>query len=93
MHKEMGTSFYYRVARTIRGRINSGQCPPGVIGPLSHKLSEEFGLSNIKIQKAMEILSLGGLYRPPAGRQHPCEETGQYAGRSSDLGKEFPGMA
>jgi GntR family transcriptional regulator len=56
MHRDNGTSFYYRVAQTIRGRIHSGQYPPDFIIPPSHKLSAEFGVSNITIQKAMELL-------------------------------------
>ncbi len=60
MNKETGTSFYYRVAQTIRGRINSGQYPPDFIIPPSHRLSEEFGVSNITIQKAMELLAREG---------------------------------
>jgi len=56
MNKETGTSYYYRVAQTIRGRINCGQYPPDFIIPPSHKLSEEFGVSNITIQKAMDLL-------------------------------------
>jgi GntR family transcriptional regulator len=56
MNKENGTSFYYRVAQTIRSRINSGQYPPDFIIPPSRMLAEEFCVSNITIQKAMDLL-------------------------------------
>lgn len=56
MTEKNGTSLYFRVAQTIRGRINSGQYPSDVIIPSSRMLAEEFGVSNITIEKAMDLL-------------------------------------
>ncbi len=51
-----GTSYYFRVAQTIRSRICSGIYPPNYIIPPVRRLAAEFNVSNITIQKAMDIL-------------------------------------
>jgi len=60
MNRESSTSYYYRVAQTIRTRIEAGIYAPGYILPPAHQIAAEFGVSSITIQKAMDLLAREG---------------------------------
>ena len=53
--------FYIQVAQTIRSRIMSDLYQPGQLIPTAKELEDEFGVSNITIRKAVEILTRDGL--------------------------------
>ena len=61
MARETTIPYYYRVAETLKGRIESRKYPPGDIVPSEKHLAEEFGVSNITIRKAMALLVEDGL--------------------------------
>jgi GntR family transcriptional regulator len=61
MLKNNGTSFYYQIADTIHSRIKSGQYPADMVLPSSYKLCKEFGVSDITIRNAMDILVREGV--------------------------------
>ena len=63
MNKEhdRAAPFYIQVAQTIRSRIMSDVYQPGQLIPTARELEEEFGVSNITIRKAVEILTRDGL--------------------------------
>lgn len=61
MARETTIPYYYRVAETLRGRIESRKYPPGGIVPSEKHLAQEFGVSNITIRKAMALLVEDGL--------------------------------
>jgi len=54
-------AYYYQVAETLKGRIESREYPPGGLLPSEKDLSAEFGVSNITIRKAMSLLVKQGL--------------------------------
>jgi len=54
-------AYYYQVAETLKGRIESREYPPGGLLPSEKDLSAEFGVSNITIRKAMSLLVEQGL--------------------------------
>lgn len=61
MARETTIPYYYRVAETLKGRIESRKYPPGDIVPSEKHLAEQFGVSNITIRKAMALLVEDGL--------------------------------
>jgi GntR family transcriptional regulator len=52
---------YFRVAETIKARIESRQYRPGALIPPEKRLASEFGVSLITIRKAMDLLVREGL--------------------------------
>lgn len=56
MLKQGRTLFYHQIADTVRSRIQSGQYAPNMLIPPAHKLAKEFGVSDITIRNAMDIL-------------------------------------
>ncbi|MBW1713811.1 MAG: GntR family transcriptional regulator, partial [Deltaproteobacteria bacterium] len=48
---------YIQVAETIKGRIVANQYQPGDLIPSARELESEFGVSNITIRKALELLT------------------------------------
>ena len=61
MTRETTIPYYYRVAETLKGRIESRKYSPGDLVPSEKHLAEEFGVSNITIRKAMALLVEDGL--------------------------------
>jgi GntR family transcriptional regulator len=58
---------YAKVAETIKGRIRSNHYVPGDMIPPARELAEEFGVSNITIRKAIEVLTREGFLAPRQG--------------------------
>lgn len=56
MDKETAIPYYFRVAETLRKRVESNSYRPGDIIPSETKLAKEFNVSNITIRKALELL-------------------------------------
>ena len=54
-------SLYFRVAETLKRRVESKQYAHGTVIPSEKELSVEFGVSNITIRKAMALLVKEGL--------------------------------
>ena len=46
-------SLYQRILGDIRGRILSGEWPPGHRIPFEHELTEEYGCSRMTVNKAL----------------------------------------
>ena len=61
MDKKNSIPLYYRVAETLKGRIEQGKYKPGDIIPSERELAKEFDVSNITIRKAMGLLVEDGL--------------------------------
>jgi DNA-binding GntR family transcriptional regulator len=61
MAVETKAPFYFRVAETLKGRIDSRKYHPGEIVPSEKELAREFGVSTITIKKAMHLLVDEGL--------------------------------
>lgn len=61
MAVETRAPFYFRVAETLKGRIDSRTYHPGEIVPSEKELAREFGVSTITIKKAMHLLVDEGL--------------------------------
>mgnify|MGYP005834742905 CR=1 FL=1 len=61
MAAQNAVPLYFRVAETIKGRIDSRRYRPGTIIPSEKALATEFGVSVITIRKAMDILAREGL--------------------------------
>jgi GntR family transcriptional regulator len=59
--KETPIPFYLQVAETLRRRILTDEYPEGGFIPSALELEKEFGVSNITIRKALEILSQDGV--------------------------------
>ena len=56
-----GVSLYQRILSDIRGRILSGEWPPGHRIPFEHELSAEYHCSRMTVNKAMSELARSGL--------------------------------
>ena len=56
MTDETRTPYYYRVAETLRKRIESREYPPYGLIPSEKDLEKQFAVSNITIRKALELL-------------------------------------
>lgn len=54
-------ALYQRILSDIRGRILSGEWPPGHRIPFEHELSAEYGCSRMTVNKAMSELARAGL--------------------------------
>lgn len=61
MARETTIPMYFRVAETLRARIESRRYRPGELIPSEKELSREFNVSLITIRKAMELLVQEGL--------------------------------
>ncbi len=61
MHQESAAPYYFRVAETLRGRIARREYRPGQAIPAAWELEREFGVSNITIRKALDLLADEGL--------------------------------
>lgn len=61
MARENTIPMYFRVAETLRSRIESRRYRPGELIPSEKELSREFNVSLITIRKAMELLVKEGL--------------------------------
>lgn len=55
------TSLYQRILSDIRGRILSGEWPPGFRIPFEYELTEQYGCSRMTVNKAMSQLAKAGL--------------------------------
>lgn len=56
MDDETRTPYYYRVAETLRKRIETRQYHPSGLIPSEKELEREFKVSNITIRKALDLL-------------------------------------
>lgn len=61
MERDNTIAYYYQVAETLKGRIESRRYSPGELLPSEKELSATFGVSNITIRKAMSLLVEQGL--------------------------------
>jgi GntR family transcriptional regulator len=61
MQNESTVPYYFRVAETLRGRIKARLYEADKIMPSEKELEEEFGVSNITIRKALDLLVKDGL--------------------------------
>jgi GntR family histidine utilization transcriptional repressor len=59
--KDGGGALYQRILSDIRGRILSGEWPPGHRIPFEHELSEQYRCSRMTVNKAMSELARTGL--------------------------------
>lgn len=59
--KEGTGALYQRILSDIRGRILSGEWPPGHRIPFEHELSEQYRCSRMTVNKAMSELARTGL--------------------------------
>lgn len=59
--EEESTSLYQRILNDIRGRIVSGEWPPGYRIPFEHELTVEYGCSRMTVNKALSQLAKSGL--------------------------------
>lgn len=59
--KDEMTSLYQRILSDIRGRILSGEWPPGHRIPFEYELTEQYGCSRMTVNKAMSQLANAGL--------------------------------
>ncbi len=60
MVKENAVAFYVQVAETLKGRIETMHYKPGELIPSERELEKEFGVSNITIRKALDLLVRDG---------------------------------
>ncbi len=60
MSNETNVAYYIQVAETLKGRIQSRQYRPGDLIPPERELEKEFGVSNITIRKALDLLVRDG---------------------------------
>lgn len=61
MDKDGGGALYQRILSDIRGRILSGEWPPGHRIPFEHELADEYRCSRMTVNKAMSELARTGL--------------------------------
>lgn len=61
MADETGFPYYLQVAQTIHRRVTEGQYQPGDTLPIARKLEEDFGVSDITIRKALNLLVQKGI--------------------------------
>lgn len=61
MAAQNAVPLYFRVAETLKGRIDSRHYRPGSIIPSEKELAAQFGVSVITIRKAMDLLVREGL--------------------------------
>lgn len=61
MVAETKAPLYFRVAETLKGRIDSRRYPPGEIIPSEKELARQFAVSTITIKKALQLLVDEGL--------------------------------
>jgi GntR family transcriptional regulator len=61
MNDETRTPYYYRVAETLKKRIESKRYMSNELIPSEKNLEKEFGVSNITIRKALDLLVKDGL--------------------------------
>lgn len=59
--EEEATSLYQRILNDIRGRIVSGEWPPGHRIPFEHELTVEYDCSRMTVNKALSQLAKSGL--------------------------------
>jgi len=60
MTNETPVAYYVQVAETLKSRIRSRQYRPGALIPPEKELEKEFGVSNITIRKALDLLVRDG---------------------------------
>jgi GntR family transcriptional regulator len=58
---------YLRIHSDLRGRITSGQWPPGSPLPSQHELADEFGVSIMTLRQALQLLTDEGVIEPRHG--------------------------
>jgi GntR family transcriptional regulator len=58
---------YLRIHGNLRGRITSGQWPPGSPLPSQRELADEFGVSVMTLRQALQLLTDEGLIEPRHG--------------------------
>ena len=58
---ESNIPIYIQLSQTIRRRIMEGQYQPGDLIPMAKELEKAFGVSDITIRKALDILVLDGI--------------------------------
>lgn len=59
--EERSVPMHQRILADIRGRILSGEWPPGHRIPYEHELTEQYGCSRMTVNKAMSELARSGL--------------------------------
>jgi GntR family transcriptional regulator len=64
----MPTNMYEQLADDLRGKIRSGEYPPGSMLPSRRELCEEHGFSEIVVYMAVQILKREGLVELAPGR-------------------------
>jgi DNA-binding GntR family transcriptional regulator len=57
-----------QLAAILRGRIESGEYPPGRALPSENQLAQEHGLARATVRKAIGDLKAGGLVQGVQGR-------------------------
>jgi GntR family transcriptional regulator len=58
---------YLRIHGDLRGRITTGQWPPGSPLPAQRELADEFGVSIMTLRQALQLLTDEGLIEPRHG--------------------------
>jgi GntR family transcriptional regulator len=61
VNSENRIPYYVRVAETIEGRIKSKVYLPGVLIPSEKEIEKEFGVSNMTVRKALDLLVQEGI--------------------------------
>lgn len=59
---------YRRIADDLRGRIQSGDLPPGMVLPAARELIEQYGTSKTTVERALTTLRTEGLIESAQGR-------------------------
>jgi GntR family transcriptional regulator len=62
-----GVPRYQEIADSLRGRIDSGELPPGAMLPSIARISQEWGVSPATAGNALRLLHSEGLIRTAEG--------------------------
>jgi DNA-binding GntR family transcriptional regulator len=62
-----GVPRYQEIADSLRGRIDSGELPPGAMLPSITRISQEWGVSETTAANAIKLLHSEGLIRNEQG--------------------------
>lgn len=100
MDDETRTPYYYRVAETLRKRIETGQYHTGGLIPSEKELESEFKVSNITIRKALDLLAkdnlivrkrgVGTQVIPKVGNRLAIKLTGNFMDWYESASGKFP---
>ena len=62
---------YRAIARSLRGRVTSGDLVPGTALPSRRKLAKDHKTSRVTIDKVVELLTAEGIFEPSDGNRPP----------------------